>query len=70
MEEHKKAVGESSVGGAIETWLRKHRLIYVGATRHPFILAVRDGTIDLSSFKRWLVRRLFDTVFVGFASEI
>ena len=38
-----------------ETWLRKHRLLYVGATRHPFIRSIRDGNIDLSSFKTWLV---------------
>lgn len=71
MEEHKKAVGESSVGGAIETWLRKHRLIYVGATRHPFILAVRDGTIDLSSFKRWLGQDyIFVRAFVPFVASV
>ena len=40
---------------ATESWLRKHRLIYTGATRHPFILTIRDGTIDLSAFKTWLV---------------
>ncbi|WOH15859.1 hypothetical protein DCAR_0935405 [Daucus carota subsp. sativus] len=40
--------------GMIETWLRKHTLLYTGATRHPFLLSIRDGTIDLSSFKKWL----------------
>ncbi|KAL8153643.1 hypothetical protein V2J09_011403 [Rumex salicifolius] len=48
-------------GGTIETWLRKHRLIYVGATRHPFILSIRDGRVDRSAFKRWLGQ---DYVFV------
>ncbi|KAL0538035.1 hypothetical protein IC582_027029 [Cucumis melo] len=39
---------------ATDSWLRKHRLIYTGATRHPFILTIRDGTVDLSAFKTWL----------------
>jgi hypothetical protein len=41
--------------GMIETWLKKHRIIYTGATRHPFVLSIRDGTVDLSAFKTWLV---------------
>ncbi|KAM7280838.1 hypothetical protein ACFE04_007972 [Oxalis oulophora] len=40
----------------IDTWLRKHHLIYAAATRHPFILTIRDGTIDLSAFKTWLAQ--------------
>ncbi|XP_076903374.1 putative bifunctional TENA-E protein [Bidens hawaiensis] len=39
---------------ATDTWLRKHRLVYDGATRHPFILSIRNGSVDFSSFKRWL----------------
>ncbi|KAL2244312.1 probable bifunctional TENA-E protein [Sesamum indicum] len=37
-----------------DTWLKKHRLLYVGATRHPFVLGIRDGSVDFTSFKRWL----------------
>lgn len=48
MEEEKKIT-------MTETWLRKHRLLYVGATRHPFIHSIRDGNVDFSSFKTWLV---------------
>ncbi|CAK9145647.1 unnamed protein product [Ilex paraguariensis] len=55
MTEKSEAVEKSSNNtGMIEEWLRKHRLVYTGATRHPFILSVRDGSVDLSSFKRWL----------------
>ncbi|GAY35723.1 hypothetical protein CUMW_018080 [Citrus unshiu] len=53
-----KAKEEAGKGGVIDTWLRKHRLIYIGATRHPFILAIRDGTVNYSSFKKWLVSSL------------
>lgn len=49
--------------GMIDTWLRKHRLIYVGATRHPLILSIRDGTVDISAFKTWLV--MFSTLSLG-----
>lgn len=38
-----------------EAWIRKHRLLYDGATRHPFIRSIRDGSVDFTSFKRWLV---------------
>lgn len=59
-------------GGMIETWLKKHRLIYTGATRHPFILSIRDGTItDLSSFKRWLEQDyIFVRAFIPFAAHL
>jgi hypothetical protein len=46
---------EVEKSGMIDTWLMKHRLIYTGATRHPLILSIRDGTVDLSAYKRWLV---------------
>ncbi|KAK6254392.1 Thiaminase-2/PQQC - like 2 [Theobroma cacao] len=54
-----------------ETWLRKHRLLYVGATRHPFIRSIRDGNIDLSSFKTWLGQDyVFVRAFVPFAASV
>ncbi|KAM0965877.1 hypothetical protein TB2_021389 [Malus domestica] len=53
------------------TWLRKHRLIYAGATRHPFILSIRDGTVDLSAFKRWLGQDyIFVRAFVPFVASV
>ncbi|GAB2294264.1 hypothetical protein Dimus_028479 [Dionaea muscipula] len=57
--------------GMIETWLRKHRLLYIGATRHPFILSIRDGIVDFSSFKRWLGQDyIFVRAFVPFVAGL
>ncbi|XP_076945015.1 putative bifunctional TENA-E protein [Bidens hawaiensis] len=54
-----------------ETWLRKHRLVYDGATRHPFILSIRHGSVDSSSFKRWLGQDyIFVRSFVPFAASV
>lgn len=39
----------------IENWVIKHDSVYTAATRHPFIHSIRDGSVDLSSFKTWLV---------------
>ncbi|CAI9118984.1 OLC1v1020631C1 [Oldenlandia corymbosa var. corymbosa] len=61
-------VGKVSV---IETWLRKHRLVYIGATRHPFIHSIRDGTVDLSSFKLWLEQDyIFVRAFIPFVASV
>lgn len=57
MEVKKKVVGVDH-GELIERWLRKHRLSYTAATRHPLILSIRDGTVHLSAFKRWLVKKI------------
>ncbi|CAI9765821.1 unnamed protein product [Fraxinus pennsylvanica] len=58
-------------GDIIATWMKKHRLIYTGATRHPFILNIRDGSIDISSFKRWLAQDyIFVRAFVPFVASI
>ncbi|XP_055822458.1 probable bifunctional TENA-E protein [Solanum dulcamara] len=40
----------------IEKWLRKHKLEYTAATRHPFIYSIHDGSIHFSSYKKWLER--------------
>lgn len=54
-----------------ESWVRKHSLIYRGATRHPFILSIRDGTIDFSSFKRWLGQDyIYVRAFVPFVASV
>jgi thiaminase len=47
-------------GGGVEAsttaaWIERHQQMYKRATRHPFTISIRDGTIDLSTFKRWLV---------------
>jgi thiaminase len=35
--------------------MEKHRQMYERATRHPFTVSIREGTVDMSAFKRWLV---------------
>ncbi|GAB2233280.1 hypothetical protein Droror1_Dr00002499 [Drosera rotundifolia] len=57
--------------GTIQAWLRKHRSLYVAATRHPFILSIRDGNVDFSSFKRWLGQDyIFVRAFVPFVAGV
>ncbi|XP_027333067.1 probable bifunctional TENA-E protein [Abrus precatorius] len=69
MEEKVKA--EEKKIGMIEAWLRKHRLLYAGATKHPLILSIRDGTIQIPSFKTWLAQDyLFVRAFVPFAASV
>ncbi|KAL3641895.1 hypothetical protein CASFOL_012710 [Castilleja foliolosa] len=54
-----------------DTWLKKHRQIYLGATRHPFILGIRDSSVDISSFKRWLGQDyIFVRAFVPFVASV
>lgn len=61
----------AEVEGTTALWLKKHRLVYTAATRHPFILSIRDGSIDLNSFKRWLGQDyLFVRAFVPFVSSL
>ncbi|KAF2289071.1 hypothetical protein GH714_025643 [Hevea brasiliensis] len=51
-------------------WAKKH-LLYTGATRQPFILSIRDGSVDLSSFKRWLGQDyVFVREFVPFVASV
>lgn len=52
-----KAKAEQKKIGMTETWLKKHRLLYNGATRHPLIISICDGTIIIASFKTWLVSK-------------
>ncbi|XP_049380302.1 probable bifunctional TENA-E protein [Solanum stenotomum] len=56
----------------IEKWLRKHKLEYSAATRHPFIYSIHDGSIDFSCYKKWLEREyLFvKTALVPFAASV
>ncbi|XP_061349191.1 probable bifunctional TENA-E protein [Gastrolobium bilobum] len=66
-----KAKSEEKKIGMIEAWLRKHRLVYTAATRHPLILSIRDGTIHIASFKTWLAQDyLFVRAFVPFVASV
>ncbi|WCJ23350.1 hem oxygenase-like multi-helical [Euphorbia peplus] len=58
--EGKTREGEDKIG-VIDQWKKKHLLLYTGATKHPFLLTIRDGSVDFESFKRWLGQ---DYVFV------
>ncbi|KAG9457880.1 hypothetical protein H6P81_002388 [Aristolochia fimbriata] len=66
--------GESAEGGdrgTILTWTERHRGMYERATRHPFILSIRGGTVDISSFKRWLSQDyIFVRKFVPFLASV
>ncbi|KAJ4956823.1 hypothetical protein NE237_013606 [Protea cynaroides] len=58
-------------GGIIQTWLNRHHLLYSKAIKHPFILSIRDGTIDISSFKRWLGQDyIFVREFIPFVASV
>lgn len=70
METSKKTREELERIDMIDTWLKKHRLLYLGATKHPFILSIRDGTVDLSHFKTWLVRLLPLISFIVLSANI
>ncbi|XP_041006149.1 probable bifunctional TENA-E protein [Juglans microcarpa x Juglans regia] len=62
---------EVEKSGMIDTWLRKHSLIHTGATRHPFILGIRDGTVDLFAYKTWLGQDyLFVRAFIPFVASV
>ncbi|KAK2990252.1 hypothetical protein RJ640_014704 [Escallonia rubra] len=62
---------DSNKVGVVETWLRKHRLVFTGATRHPFTLSIRDGTVDFKSFKKWLGQDyIFVRAFVPFLASV
>ncbi|KDP27900.1 hypothetical protein JCGZ_18980 [Jatropha curcas] len=63
--------GKTKEEGIIERWVMKHLLLYTGATRHPFILSIRDGSVDISSFKRWLEQDyIFVREFVPFVASV
>ncbi|XP_034573286.1 bifunctional TENA2 protein [Setaria viridis] len=63
-------------GGGVEAsttaaWMERHGQMYDRATRHPFTVSIRDGTIDLSAFKRWLSQDyLFVREFVTFIASV
>ncbi|WOH13058.1 hypothetical protein DCAR_0832567 [Daucus carota subsp. sativus] len=54
-----------------DSWMKKHSSIYKEATRHPFILSIRDGTIDSPSFKKWLGQDyIYVRAFVPFVASV
>ncbi|XP_019464887.1 PREDICTED: probable bifunctional TENA-E protein [Lupinus angustifolius] len=62
---------EENMMSMTEAWLKNHRLLYTGATRSPFILSIRDATINIHSFKTWLAQDyLFVRAFVPFVASI
>lgn len=45
--------------------------MYKRATRHPFTVSIRDGTVDLAAFKRWLGQDyMFVQEFVAFLASV
>ncbi|KAL5209131.1 hypothetical protein ABZP36_004754 [Zizania latifolia] len=40
--------------GTTAAWVARHRQMYERATRHSFTVSIRDGTVDLAAFRRWL----------------
>ncbi|WOL10277.1 putative bifunctional TENA-E protein [Canna indica] len=57
--------------GKTATWMKLHSPMYDRATRHPFILGISDGSVDLSAFKRWLAQDyIFVREFVPFLASI
>ncbi|KAK9992120.1 hypothetical protein SO802_027105 [Lithocarpus litseifolius] len=69
--EGKETREEMEKSGMIDTWMRKHRLIYTGATKHPFILSIRDGTVDFEAFKTWLGQDyIFVRAFAPFVASV
>ncbi|KAL5065512.1 hypothetical protein RYX36_027249 [Vicia faba] len=57
--------------GMSEKWLRKHRSVYNSATKHPFILSIRNGTVQSHSFKTWLAQDyLFIREFLPFNASV
>ncbi|XP_019191648.1 PREDICTED: probable bifunctional TENA-E protein [Ipomoea nil] len=73
MERKVENVAESKKGmGMTETWMRKHDLLLIAATRNPFTQAIRDATLPLSSFNNWLGQEywLAKRAFVPFLSTL
>ncbi len=58
----RSADGHRFVSVDLATLGTVHDSLWADATRHPFLLAVRDGTITDAAFDRWLVQ---DALFVA-----
>ncbi|KAG2552495.1 hypothetical protein PVAP13_9KG583900 [Panicum virgatum] len=63
--------GDGVEAGTTAAWIERHQQMYERATRHPFTVSIRDGTIDLSTFKRWLSQDyLFVREFIAFVASV
>ncbi|KAK1317708.1 hypothetical protein QJS10_CPA05g00233 [Acorus calamus] len=63
--------GQREGARMIDTWINNHRQMYDRATRHPFVLSIRDGSVDSLSFKRWLGQDyIFVRQFVPFLASV
>lgn len=71
-EEEEEEMEEKKDGlGVIAKWVKKHASLYEAATRHPFIESIRNGTVDISSFRRWLGQDyIFVRAFVPFVASV
>lgn len=47
--------GKGDRKSTTDTWLRENQELYTAATSHSFIQSIRDGTVDVTNFKRWMV---------------
>jgi len=63
--------GDGVEASTTAAWIERHQQMYERATRHPFTVSIRDGTIDLSTFKRWLSQDyLFVREFIAFEASV
>ncbi|CAM6099162.1 unnamed protein product [Calypogeia fissa] len=52
-------------------WMNRHSDLYRSAIRAPFILAIRDGSLDFQSYTRWLAQDyLYVKSFVRYLASI
>ena len=59
---HRRSASGRGHTTAVTNLRRVHDSLWEAATRHPFLEAVRDGTISDAAFDRWLVQ---DALFVA-----
>jgi thiaminase len=52
---------EKESSSITSAWLNQHADLYISVIRAPFILAIRNGTLDFKSYTRWLEQ---DYIFV------
>lgn len=63
--------GGGGEAGTTAAWMERHRQMYERVTRHPFTVSIRDGTVDLAAFKRWLGQDyMFVREFVAFVASV
>jgi thiaminase len=54
-EKEMEVSGKGDKKSTTDTWLRENQELYTAATSHSFIQSIRDGTVDVTNFKRWMV---------------